>query len=999
LHVSSFAVRRPVATSMFLLAAVLLGAVAFPRLEVGLLPELRTGRIVVWVPWSDAGVPEIEEGVARPVEEALLGAPGVRRVGSRIVAGGASFTVELQPDADPELAALGIRERLDAVRWSFPEGVDRPLLLGGVGEDTPVMVLALARDDLAAAGDWAETVLAPRLEQIEGVARALVTGVPDPEIRVSPAPERLAAAGLGIADLAEAIRAANVDSPGGAVRRHGIRYALSVESRLETADDVANVRVGAPGGPSVRVGDLGDVVEGTADPTGWSRLDGEPAVGILLYREAGANLLRVAERVREELGRLAEEHPNLAIAVIADSSPFVRQSISGVWQAVWLGGLLAFAVLFAFLRDARSPLFLVAALPVSVVATFAALDALGISLNLMSLGGIALGVGMLVDNSIVCLENIHRLRADGVPPRDAAIRGAREISLPVLASTLTTCAVFVPLAWVPGPVGALFRDQAIAVSVSLGMSLAVALTLLPMLCALLPPPVGRERRPLFGAYHRALAACVARPGRMLAGVGVLLAASVAALVALPRELLPPIRTDHLTLALRLPEGSDVTATDEVVRRLEEWLRGRDEVASTFASVGAAGSVDPGEDAQRLNRATLRLVLSSSGVRRRAAFVEELQHAFGSRDGRELEVVSETPELAGLLQGPDATLTCDVTGPDDERASALAESLAAAAARRLPAAAVPLRVVASEREPRLRFTPRDEALWRYGVREEDALAAVEASTSGREVVRLRRFDEELPVVIRADAGGNPRDAAVVVGGRAFPAGELFDVAVDLVPASVLREQQARVASVRWDGRLRDVAPTLAALRQAIDEVGIPSGYRVRLGGAYREMRAVLAGVLRAFALSVGLVLLILAGQFESLRLPLVILAAVPLALVGVAAVLVATGGTVNVLSGIGVVVLVGIVVNDAILKVDLLRRLRDEGMDRRAAILTAGALRYRPILMTTLTTALALAPLFLGRGAELRAPMAATLIGGLLSSTLLTLLVVPVLFDRLAGGRA
>jgi HAE1 family hydrophobic/amphiphilic exporter-1 len=983
---------------MFLLAAVLLGVVAFPRLEVGLLPDLRATQVVVWVPWSDAGVPEIEEGVARPVEEALLGAPGVRRVRSRIVPGGASFTVELQPEADADFAALGIRERLDAVRWTFPEGVERPLLLGGVGEDTPVMVLALARDDLAAAADWAETVLSPRLEQVDGVARALVTGAPEPEIRVTPRADRLAASGIGVAELAGAIRASNVDSPGGAVRRHGIRYALSVESRLETAEDVAAVTVIEPGGPVIRVGDVCDVVEGPRDPTGWSRLDGAPAVGILLYREAGANLLRVADRVHDELARLAEEHPNLAIAVIADSSPFVRQSITGIWQAVWVGGLLAFGILFAFLRDARSPLFLIAALPLSVVATFALLDALGVSLNLMSLGGIALGIGMLVDNSIVCLENIHRLRAAGLAPRDAAMRGAREISLPVLASTLTTCAVFVPLAWVPGTVGALFRDQAIAVSVSLAMSLAVALTLLPMMCALVPPPVVRERRPLFGTYHRVLEACVARPGRFLGGVAVVLVVSVMALAALPRELLPEVRTDHLTVSLRLPEGSDVTATDGAVRRVEDWLRSRGEVESTFATVGAAGSVDPSEETRRLNRATLRLVLSDSGVHERSELVGDLKRAFAGEERWELEVVTEMPGLAGLLRGSAATLTCDVTGPDDERARELAEALAASASSALPAGSVPLRVVAAEREPRLRFTPRDEALWRYGVSETDALAAIEAATSGYEVARLRRFDEELPVVIRAGAGGSPRDAAVVVAGRAFPVEELFDVAVDLAPASVLREEQARVASVRWDGPLRDVGPTLAALESAIDEVGIPSAYRVAFGGAHREMQATLMGVLRAFALSAGLVLLILAGQFESLRLPVVIFAAVPLALVGVAVVLVASGGSVNVLSGIGIVVLVGIVVNDSILKVDLLRRLRAEGMDRHSAILAAGARRYRPILMTTFTTALALTPLFFGRGAELRAPMAATLIGGLLSSTLLTLLVVPVLFDRVAGKR-
>jgi HAE1 family hydrophobic/amphiphilic exporter-1 len=982
---------------MILLATVLLGTISLRRLEVTLLPEVKSDHLGVWIAWRGAAVPEIEEAVARPAEETLLAAPGVRGVETRVRTGGASFRIGLQPGRDPELVALAVRERLDAIRWTFPEGVERPVVLGETGEDAPAMVLALAQDDLVAATNWAERVLSPRLEQIDGVARALVIGGVSREIRIEPDPERLEATGLGVAEIAAAVRDANVDSPGGVLRRRGTRFSLQVETRLRDGNDVRDVVLPSDSDRSVRLGDLARVVDGVAEPEGWSRLDGRPAVGVLLYREAEENLLDLTEAVRKEIDRLTEEFDGLALAVVADSSPFVRQSVAGVSQAMGWGGLLAFGVLLLFLGDPRAPLHLLLALPVSVIATFCLFDGLGVSLNLMSLGGLALGIGMLVDNGIVCLENIHRHRSAGRSPAEAATLGAKEISLPVLASTLTTCAVFVPLVSVPGVIGDLFRDQAIAVSVSLLVSLVVALTLLPLLSAKWPSRrTSLERRPLFGLYHAVLEWGLSRPGRLLGIVAVTLVVSGAGLALRPRELLPPVATDHLELILRLPPGSDVLATDRAVRDLEAWLASRDEVASVFATVGNAGTIDPGDEARSVHRAVLRLVLSERGRARRELLLSDLRGEFGTRPGWSLGMGDDTPELAAVVRGGAATLTGAVTGPDPRRAERIARAVTGIAADRLGDEGHPFRLEAAEMQPRLRLVPRAEALWRYGLTEPELLPGVEALASGHEAARIRRFDEEIPVVLRMPGETDPSSAVIVARGRSFPVRELFETTTELAAASVRRVDQARVASIRWDGPLREAGRAREALESAVCEIGLPPGYAITFGGAWREMREILEGIARAFALSAGLVLLILAVQFESVRLPFVIFAAVPLALVGVAAALLLTGGTVNALSGIGIVVLVGIVVNDAILKVDLLSRLRRSGVPRSEAVSVAGRRRYRPILMTTLTTALGLLPLFFGRGAALRAPMAAALIGGLVSATVLTLVVVPVLFDRVAG---
>ncbi|MCA9726720.1 MAG: efflux RND transporter permease subunit, partial [Candidatus Eisenbacteria bacterium] len=577
MHISTLAVRRPVGTIMLTLAAMLLGAVSLSRLDVELLPELRTESVTVWIAYPDAAVSEVEEAVARPAEEAIAPVRGVRGMRSEVVPGGVSIRVQLHPGLDPELTALTIRERLDALSWSLPEGVERARVSAG-GSDKATMVLALGAADLAAASDWASSVLRPRLEQVKGVARAEILGAPRREVRIAPDPVRMRLAGVTAAEMESALSAANGAAAGGVLTRRGTRYAVAIETGLNGASDVGDVVVRRNGDRPVHVRDLAKVEETWAPRDGFSRLDGSPAVGIAIHPESDANLVQTARKVRALLAELHREQPEFQASIVEDPSPFVERAIGGVWQSAWIGGLLAFIVLRLFLREWRSATLLLTALPVSVIASFTLFEIAGVSLNLMSLGGIALGIGMLVDSGILCLENIHRLRTLGLPPARAAAEGAREISLPMLASILTTCAVFVPLAWVPGPLGALFRDQAVAVSASLGSSLLTALTLLPMLASRWDGPVSmRVPMPLYRPYHRGLRACVRRSGLTLLATAVLLGASVLVLWERPRELLPEVSAGTLTVDLALPLGTDVDVTGAAAGELEAWLRERPEV--------------------------------------------------------------------------------------------------------------------------------------------------------------------------------------------------------------------------------------------------------------------------------------------------------------------------------------------------------------------------------------------------------------------------------------
>jgi HAE1 family hydrophobic/amphiphilic exporter-1 len=844
-------------------------------------------------------------------------------------------------------------------------------------------------------------VLRPRLEQTDGIARAEIQGAPQREIRVVPDPARLRAASLDVERLAAALRAADAPSAGGTVRQRGVRYALHVDSELGDRSDLESVVVSdarSPGAAPVRVRDVARVEEGFAPTEGWSRLDGAPAVSILLHLEAGANLLRTAARVHAQLAQVQQEFPEFDIAVVQDPSPFVARAVSNLGQAVWLGGLLAFGVLLYFLNDVRSPLILMTTLPVAVVASFAVLDAMGMSLNLLSMGGIAMSVGTLVDNSIICLDAMHRLRARGMPAARAAAEGAREVALPMLASTLTTLSVFVPLAAVPGRFGTLFRDQSVAVAVSQLASLVVSLSLLPMLAARLPAPRrGAGRLPLYAASLALLRACLRHPRVFTALLVALLGGSIAFLLHAPREILPDVASLDVECDLRLPPGSDVTATGAAVAEIEAWLQAQPEVERVHVTAGVASGLDAATAADRgPNQATLRLRLRAGRAARRDDLVRGLAAFVAPHAEWTLSVQPSRPELAALFLDAAATLTCEIAGPDIERARELARRLEETAAPAFAAGLDRLRHQRAELEPRYALRFDRDALWRHGLTSDQVLQALQARTSGLEALRVRRFDAEEPVVVRGDSVQSPAVGTLVVGGRTFPMRELFGVRTELAPAALERVDQARVAVLRWDGPLHAAQDARAALESALLGIELPPGYTVRWGGAEAEMRRTLAGMLRIAALSAALVFLILAAQFESLRLPLVIFSDIPLALIGVALALAVSGGSVNVLSVVGIVVLNGVVVNDSILKVDLLRRLRAEGVGRVRAILIASRRHYRPIWMTTTSTILGLVPLYFGAGSEWMSALATTVIGGLWVSTLLTLLVIPLAFYAVTG---
>ncbi len=845
----------------------------------------------------------------------------------------------------------------------------------------------------------ARDVVARRLEQLDGVARVRVTGGFDPEVEVRLDAERLARYGLSVGQVEQALRAANVTLPGGLIRRGPFRYAVEVRGAFTTEADVRQTLVGRAGLTPLRLADVATVRPGVAERRGLVRFQGDEALLLLVERTADANTVATAEEVRAALASLEAEVPGIRLEVVVDESRFIRQAIAGVRQAVLLGGVLALLVLLVFLRRPRVLLAVAVAVPLSLALALVGFELAGLSFNLISLSGLALGVGMLVDNAIVVTENIARLREQGRPALEAAREGTAEVAAAITASTLTTLAVFGPLAFVEGLAGRLFRDQALAVVFALLASLVVALAVVPVLAGRDARP-GRVRPPGGGrwlaAYERLLRWGLRRRGRVVLLAALLLAVAAAVAWRLPRQVVPRSDQGRLTMHVAAPPGVDLPQLARWVAPLETAARRTPGVAHVLADLGERDEARLDLDPRPPYEGTLTVVTAED------APVEAVRTALAAAPvppALAVEVRPERTQLETLLAPGEAELWLDLHADRRDEAEQAADAVLARL-RQAPALANVRRAYARE-VPAYALHFRRDQLARFGLPASRLAEILTAAARGVEATALQRVSEDIPIRLRLPEATSLQallQTEIPTGEGLMPLGLFVEAEPVSLPASLLRAGQAPVVRL-----LADVAPDadLQAARAALEDAvagTLPPGVRATVGGATDAFREGLRAAVWSLLLSLFLVYLILAAQFESLVQPLVILASVPLAAAGVALTLALTGQSVNLMSLTGLVVLVGIVVNDAIIKVDFINRRRAEGMALHAAIEAAGRDRVRPILMTTLTTVLGLLPLALGLGAggALQQPLALAVIGGLLSATLLTLVVVPVLYTFVAG---
>ena len=1080
--------RRPVAVSMLVLAVVLLGVISFTRLPIDLLPDVSFPRLVVYTTYPNVAPAEVERLITEPVERAVAQVGGVEKVTSISQEGVSLVTVRFGWGTDMDFAALNTRERLDDIRDAFPETAERPTILRVDPQAEPVLTVSITGGGTPVKNkEIAEDVFRRRLEQLEGVAQASVTGGLDREIQVNVNGNLLEANGLTLSQVSGAIGQANYSARGGTILRGRYRYPLRTLGEFQAVQEIEKVVVdrqqvgaGLEGSGQqddrevafrqISVADIATVVDGFREREEIARYNGNEAVGLLVFKESGANTVAVSEDVQETLALLREQWPDFTAEIAYNQATFIDDSISNVVQALIFGGVLAFFVLFFFLRDPRYPVAIALAIPISVIGTFALMEAFGVSLNIMSLGGLALGVGMLVDNSIIVLENIFRHRQAGMGMLQAAAKGAEEVQAAITASTLTTISVFGPIIYVEGVAGELFGALSLAVAFSLLASLLVALTLLPAMAAhfgkkgdrepeepaLVPPPpppgsvsvrVGRGlvrilRLPfrllkglwvllgdlvrfwlelggrvlstiftpffnvfdrVFNAfavwYHGVLARSLERRGTVLAVAGGALGGCILLAAALDRDLLPDVDQGAFDVRVELSEGTQLQVTADEVEVLERGLLDDPGVAASFTHIGrdVQAKGDEGQ-AAGLNTAAIQVRLEDGAATEDVVGrVRELEALFPA--GALSFETGQATALGQILGGGEADIAVRVRGEDLDLTFPFAETIR----DRLSAMTEIRNVrVGTERgQPQFQVSVDREACANYDIDPRVVAETIETAMRGELATEFVDFDRKIAVMVRLPDEVR-YDAATLdqLSVSGIPLRELVTVRETVGPAEIRREDQGRVVTVYADVASGGLGSSIAAIQGTLREMTFPADVRWDVGGENEEMQRSFRDLAFAFGLALLLVYMILAAQFESFVHPFTILMAVPLALVGAVLALALTGQGLNTMSLIGVVILVGIVVNDSIVKVDFINQARARGKGLRAAILEAGEVRLRPIVMTTVTTVLGLLPMALGigRGADLRAPMAISVIGGLLVATALTLIVVPVVYSLVEDVR-
>jgi HAE1 family hydrophobic/amphiphilic exporter-1 len=998
LSLASSALRRPVSTIAATIAVVLLGIISVGRLPVSLLPDVTLPVLTIRTTYPGAAATEVSRLIAEPIEEAIAATPGLVDLRSVSRNGEVTTTARFAWGTDMAGTVLTVRERLDNARGSLPEGADRPTLLTSDPGERPIAVLALTGPgDLRSIANTARDVHSRRLEQLDGVASVAVVGAPEDEIRVEVDPERMRALGLNPDEIATAVENANRSVPGGTIRRGQFRFSVRTFAEFRTPQEIGATPVGPPSA-GIKLSDLATVSLSTADPRTETLLDGKPAVGLVVYKDAGSNTVAVTKGIYQSISQLEEEFPDVQMHVVAAQARFVTDALGNLSQEIIAGGVLSLIVILYFLKDWRASLAIGLIVPLSVLMALVILQLLDVSINILSLGGLALGVGLLVDNAIVVAEATGRYREEGVGPVEAAERAANEVSGPLIAGTLTTLLVFGPIVFVRGLAAALFRDLSLSVVMSLAASLVLALTLMPVMMmrsrARGRTATSHENMPApVRWYEQGMLWSLSHPRTVFGlSIGLVIATALVA-VRLPREILPRVDEGSVVADVRLAEGTSIEETMRQTRRIID-------AATTLGSSGIYARVGQATDEEVLSgadpgtSATSQLIIPVPAGKSAASFADGLRAAVPDLAAGSLALdLAGQSEFGSLIGREGRLVKVEVSATHPSDAEHWADSIQVLM-ERLPTLA-DVRAAYSSTQPQLEVTLLRDRMALRGIGVNEVVNALAGGLGGVAADELRLTDRRIPIRVRF-AGQLNEDlrTALATPVKGVPVGQLVSVQEVQAPVEVVRSGQRPVSIIEGVVEQGGTARASRDVENLLASLAPPSGVTWQVTGADVEQRRTTRELTVVAVLSVALMFLVLAGEFGSFTTPLLVMLTVPLAAAGGIFVLWVTGQSLNAVSLIGMVVMIGIADNDAVVKLDAIRRFRAEGYAINDAILAGGLQRLRAIVMTSLTTVVGVIPLVLGigSGGELYQPLAAGIIGGAVTATLVTFFLLPTAYS-------
>lgn len=1009
-------VERPIFTIMIALIVLILGGLALSRLPVDLMPDITYPTLSVSTDYGNASPEEMEQLISTPIERAVAAVPGVQSIESESGEGSSNVRISFTWGTNLDSASNDLRDRLDRVVANLPDGASRPTLRKFDLAATPILEIGVtSKLPPLELRQLIDNQIAYRLERVPGVAAINVRGGLVREIHVNLDPEKIKALRLPLGQIISALKSANLNLPAGSITSGNNEITIRTPGEFKNLEELKNTIVLERGGSPITLGQLAAVDDSWAKVTRFTRINGEPGVQISLNKQSGTNTVGVSKAALAEIEKINIDIPQAKLVPIMDSSVYIRRSISNVSSSALIGGFLAIFILLVFLRNIKSTAIISTAIPISIVATFGLIYFSGFTLNLMTLGGLALGVGMLLDNSIVVLENIYRLRETGLSRKEAAIAGTNEVMAPIIASTLTTLVVFLPLIFVRGMSGVMFKQLSYVVAFSIFCSLMTALTLVPMLASRLltlndpnekPGESFRER--VFHGVGRYLTIMETKYKRLLHYVldhrlsvviiaSSLLVFSIILIQFIGKELMPASDEGEIRVNVEMEAGTKLEITDAKMKLVEAMVKKAvPEIKNMVSSIGGGGW-----GAASSNTGSLRISLVTQAERKRSSeeVCIQLRKLLGGITGAKIRVNPSSSMVTRVMSGGGGRLEVVVRGHDLEKGAILA--------RQVQKIVDSVNGVTDSNLSRSTGSPEElvvvdrQKAAEMGLSVEQIAQMLQTVLSGTKAGTYREGGKEYGILVQVDEKDKVSLDEILnltltnSAGQPIVLRNVVSVQSGRGASQIERQNQERVTTVNANISGRDMGSIIGDIRSKLRDVAIPQDFAVIFGGDYEEQQKSSRELLIGFILALILVYMVMASQYESLKDPFVVMFSVPMATIGVALMLFLTNTTFNIQSYIGCIMLGGIVVNNAILLVDTTNLLRRrDGMPVREAIEEAGRRRLRPILMTAMTTTLALIPMAigLGEGGEAQAPLARAVVGGMISSTLITLVFIPVVYS-------
>jgi len=1031
---TKIAVKRPVTTVMAILVVIALGILSIANLNLDMMPNMDIPIAVVSTDYAGAGPFEMESLVTRPLEQVLGTVPGIRNITSISSRGNSLIVLEFEDGTNIDIAALDTRERIDLISAMLPEGASRPMTLQlDINEMASLMIgISSEQHDLVGLKQLVDNRIVDRIERQDGVASVSVTGGRDMEIAVVLNTEQMRGHGVSEAQVIQTLMLENRNIPAGEVRQGDRRLQLRVTGDFRSVSEIADILIPTPFGSLVALRDIATVEEIYREATTLSFINGVPSVTLTIQEQSTANTINVANAVLREFEQIIIEMPELEIITIMNPAEFIEMTLAGVMGSGILGGILAVLILYIFLRNVRLTLVVAAAMPISIIATFVLMYYANITINLMSLGGLALGLCLLIDNSIVVLESIFRKIEEGGDRITSAIEGTREVAMPIAASTLTTVAIFLPITFGGGLTAQIFNQLAMTISFSLLSSLFVALTFVPMMSSLLYQSDGEIgikgtfgwldkvmtviNKPfdflskgitaLTSFYTKALKFAITKRKTTLFAAILFVFLTGLSMPFIGSEFLPTADESSVTINVSLPRGTLLSQTETVVDAVLLRLDHYEEITDIIYTVGTTGQfgLAVGGGATDSAQIILRLVGHNDRDRSSAEIARDIADDLRGIAGAEFNVFATASAMGGMAGG--GWVEVSIYGSDIETLGRLARDVAVII-ENIPGIR-DVRTSVEESFPQASIQINRAKAASFGLSSAAVSQIVNTAVSGTVATWFRAGGTEFNVRVSQDMGRFDYITDIqsilipLPTGAVIPLYEIADILVQDAPVSIWRENGEVVVQVNGtlDGITAGQAETV--MRDALSSFIMPSGYEWRLTGEAQQMDEAFGGLELALIMSILLVYMIMAAQFESLVYPFIVMFSIPIALTGGLVGLLVTGVSLNIVSYLGLIMVSGVVTNNAIVLIDYTNLLiRERGMSIYDALMMAGPVRLRPILMTVLTTLLGLFPMAIatGQGAELMQGLAVTVISGLLFSTTVTLLLIPAIYRMIYESKA